>query len=149
MAAFWTVAPCNLIKVWRRFRGSYCPHDQGDDYTAPYPRKVSSFYSPPWEPEISHPDQLIHVGISFRPSRLLAYRFGAHVYYWNRWRFGLLQVYNYIDRICCWLVIFVSFSFFCKILQKIQVRPSQMSGTQKPLLWVVTVVMYCHVRARL
>jgi hypothetical protein len=46
--------------VDRRFRDMYCLHHQGDkkvcllqqDYTL-YSRKLSSPYSPPWEPEIS------------------------------------------------------------------------------------------------
>jgi hypothetical protein len=30
MAVFWVVAPCNLVDVYRRFRGTYCLHHQGD-----------------------------------------------------------------------------------------------------------------------
>jgi hypothetical protein len=26
MAAFWDVAPCNLVDIDRRFGGAYCPH---------------------------------------------------------------------------------------------------------------------------
>jgi hypothetical protein len=29
MAAFWVVAPCRLVRVYRRFRGMYCLHHQG------------------------------------------------------------------------------------------------------------------------
>jgi hypothetical protein len=29
MAAFWDVAPCSLVWVDRRFRGAYCPYQQG------------------------------------------------------------------------------------------------------------------------
>jgi hypothetical protein len=31
MTVFWDVAPCCLVKVYRRFRGAYCLHHQGDD----------------------------------------------------------------------------------------------------------------------
>jgi hypothetical protein len=30
MAVFWVVAPCSLVDVYRRFRGSCCLHPQGD-----------------------------------------------------------------------------------------------------------------------
>jgi hypothetical protein len=30
-AVFWVVAPCNLVEVYRRFRGACCLHHQGDD----------------------------------------------------------------------------------------------------------------------
>jgi hypothetical protein len=30
MAVFWVVALCNLVEVYRRFRGSCCPHHEGD-----------------------------------------------------------------------------------------------------------------------
>jgi hypothetical protein len=36
MAVFWVVAPCRLIRVYRRFRGLYCLHHQGDE-TRPDP----------------------------------------------------------------------------------------------------------------
>jgi hypothetical protein len=29
MAAFWVVAPCRLVSVYRRFRGLHCLHHQG------------------------------------------------------------------------------------------------------------------------
>jgi hypothetical protein len=32
MAVFWVVAPCSLVEVYRRFRGAYCLHHQGDEY---------------------------------------------------------------------------------------------------------------------
>jgi hypothetical protein len=64
---FWVVAPCSLVEVYRHFGGACCLHrpDNGDskhlwnvskflpDYTAQQPRRQSSSYSPPWEPEIS------------------------------------------------------------------------------------------------
>jgi hypothetical protein len=50
---FSDIAPCSLIEADRRFRGAYFLHYQ-DDYTALYLRSLSSTYSPPWEPEISH-----------------------------------------------------------------------------------------------
>jgi hypothetical protein len=71
MAVFWVVAPCSLIEVYQHFRGSCCLHHQGDrpvdwgskhlwnvsklppDSRAQQPRRQSSLYSPPWEPEIS------------------------------------------------------------------------------------------------
>jgi hypothetical protein len=31
MAVFWVVAPCSMVEVYRRFRGSCCLHHQGDD----------------------------------------------------------------------------------------------------------------------
>jgi hypothetical protein len=31
MDVFWVVAPCSLVEVDRRFRGSYRLHHQGDD----------------------------------------------------------------------------------------------------------------------
>jgi hypothetical protein len=32
-AVFWVVAPCRLVQVYRRFRGLYCLHLQGGNYT--------------------------------------------------------------------------------------------------------------------
>jgi hypothetical protein len=29
MTVFWDVAPCNLVEVYRRFRGACCLHQQG------------------------------------------------------------------------------------------------------------------------
>jgi hypothetical protein len=72
MTAFWGVALCNLVEVYRRFRGACCLHRPVDggskylwnvgnllpDYTAQQPRKQLSSYSPPWEPEISPPSHL-------------------------------------------------------------------------------------------
>jgi hypothetical protein len=52
MAVFWVVAPCSLVEVYSHFRGACCPHHQGD-YMAQQPRRQSSSYSLPWEPEIS------------------------------------------------------------------------------------------------
>jgi hypothetical protein len=31
MAVFWVIAPCSPVEVYRRFRGPYCLHHQGDD----------------------------------------------------------------------------------------------------------------------
>jgi hypothetical protein len=31
MAVFCVVSPCNMVDVYRRFRGAYCLHHQGDD----------------------------------------------------------------------------------------------------------------------
>jgi hypothetical protein len=31
MAVFWEVAPCSLVQIYRRFRGTYCLHHQGPD----------------------------------------------------------------------------------------------------------------------
>jgi hypothetical protein len=68
MTVFWDIAPCNLVEVDRRFRGAYwlhhhLPDDGGSthlwnvglllDYTALYPRRLSSLYPLPWEPEIA------------------------------------------------------------------------------------------------
>jgi hypothetical protein len=44
MRAFWDIVPCSL-KEDRCFRGAYCLH---------HPRRLSSSYSPPCEPEISN-----------------------------------------------------------------------------------------------
>jgi hypothetical protein len=67
MTVFWDVSSCTHVEVDRRFTGAYCLHHQGDDggsthlwnvshllcdYMAQYPRRLSSSYSPPWEPEI-------------------------------------------------------------------------------------------------
>jgi hypothetical protein len=57
-AVFWDVAPCSLVEADWRFRRC-CLHDQEvvgqlrRDYAAQYPRRLSSPYSPPLEPEIS------------------------------------------------------------------------------------------------
>jgi hypothetical protein len=68
MTVFWYIAPCNLVEVDRRFRGAnwlhhHLPDDGGSthlwnvglllDYTALYPRRLSSSYPLPWEPEIA------------------------------------------------------------------------------------------------
>jgi hypothetical protein len=39
MAVFWVVAPCSLVEVYQRFRGTCCLHHQGDG--APSSRKVA------------------------------------------------------------------------------------------------------------
>jgi hypothetical protein len=54
MIVFCDVVPCCLV-VYQRFRGAYCLHHQDDesDYMMQYPRRQSSSYLPPWEPEIS------------------------------------------------------------------------------------------------
>jgi hypothetical protein len=31
MAVFWVVAPCSLVEVYQRFRGTCCLHHQGDE----------------------------------------------------------------------------------------------------------------------
>jgi hypothetical protein len=31
MTVFWDVVPYSLIEIYRRFRGAYCLHHQGDD----------------------------------------------------------------------------------------------------------------------
>jgi hypothetical protein len=31
MAVFWVVAPCCLVEVYRRFRGTFCLYHQGDE----------------------------------------------------------------------------------------------------------------------
>jgi hypothetical protein len=41
MAVFWVVAPCSLVDVYRRFRGVYCLHHQGD-YSTQQPRRKPS-----------------------------------------------------------------------------------------------------------
>jgi hypothetical protein len=32
ITVLWDVAPCSLVEVYRRFRGAYCLHHQGDDH---------------------------------------------------------------------------------------------------------------------
>jgi hypothetical protein len=32
MAVFWVVAPCNLVNIYRRFRGACCLNHEGDHY---------------------------------------------------------------------------------------------------------------------
>jgi hypothetical protein len=44
MRAFWDIVPCSLEED-RCFRGAYCLH---------HPRRLSSSYLPPCEPEISN-----------------------------------------------------------------------------------------------
>jgi hypothetical protein len=66
--AFWGIAPSNLVGVDRRFRAADSHHHHPGkgccthlwnvgllhrDYTALYHRRLSSSYSPPWEPDIS------------------------------------------------------------------------------------------------
>jgi hypothetical protein len=54
MTVFWDVAPCSLVEVYRRFRGSkhlWNVDKHLRDYTAQHPRRQSPWYSPPWEPE--------------------------------------------------------------------------------------------------
>jgi hypothetical protein len=66
MAVFWRDEPCSLVEIYRRFRGAYCLHHQGDEYrskhlwnvgqflldnTAHHARIQPSSYSPPWESE--------------------------------------------------------------------------------------------------
>jgi hypothetical protein len=56
MAVFWVVAPCSLVEVYWRFRGSCCLHHQGThrsdvgkilpDYMAQQPRRQPSSDSP-------------------------------------------------------------------------------------------------------
>jgi hypothetical protein len=36
MAVCWVVAPCRLVRVYRRFRGPYCLHHQGDELILVY-----------------------------------------------------------------------------------------------------------------
>jgi hypothetical protein len=61
MTAFWEVAPYSLV-FFRCFRCACCLHHQGKhlwnvsklrDYTAQHPRRQSTSYLRPWEPEIS------------------------------------------------------------------------------------------------
>jgi hypothetical protein len=69
MAVFCVVAPCSLVEVCRRLRGTCClshlPDDKGSkylwnvrkllpDYTALQPRWLPSLCSPPWDPQIEH-----------------------------------------------------------------------------------------------
>jgi hypothetical protein len=30
MALFWVVAPCSLAEIYQHFRGTCCPHNEGD-----------------------------------------------------------------------------------------------------------------------
>jgi hypothetical protein len=55
MAVFWVVAPCSLVKIYRRFRGSCYLHHQGEKLLALVVKSISilyrevSFRSPKWE----------------------------------------------------------------------------------------------------
>jgi hypothetical protein len=40
MAVFWVVAPCSLVEVYQRFRGTCCLHHEGDDGSSMYHRNV-------------------------------------------------------------------------------------------------------------
>jgi hypothetical protein len=63
MVVFWVVAPCSLIEVYRRFRGSAVSIISDKHlwyfgkavpvYTAQQPTRQPSSYSPPSETEIS------------------------------------------------------------------------------------------------
>lgn len=33
MAAFWIIAPCSVLDVYRRFVGAWCLHHQGVEYS--------------------------------------------------------------------------------------------------------------------
>jgi hypothetical protein len=85
MTDLWNTAPCSLVVVDRRFRGAYCLHHQGGDrpdglgsthlsnvdllqrrFTAQYPRRLSSSYSQPWEPEISRGDESLNWVVTTR-----------------------------------------------------------------------------------
>jgi hypothetical protein len=79
MTAFWDIAPCSLIEVLPLFRDVYCfhhhrPGDWGSthlwnisllqwDYILLYPRRPSSSYLCPSEPEIS-PTLISHSSFS-------------------------------------------------------------------------------------
>jgi hypothetical protein len=71
MAVFWVVAPCSLVEVYRRFRGTCCLHHHRPDdgsskylwnvgkllpgYTTLQPKRQASStmsYGPPWEPHV-------------------------------------------------------------------------------------------------
>jgi hypothetical protein len=55
MAVFWVVAPCRLVWVYRRFRGLYCLHHQGDEAVQTSEKLVNSHQSSPrYNPEASH-----------------------------------------------------------------------------------------------
>jgi hypothetical protein len=43
MAVFWFVAPCSLVEVHRRFRGTCCLHHRPDDGGRKYLRNVGKF----------------------------------------------------------------------------------------------------------
>jgi hypothetical protein len=56
LTVFWDIAKCSLTEVDERFRGPYCLHHQVRQllrgYMVLYPRRLSSSYSPLWEPEV-------------------------------------------------------------------------------------------------
>jgi hypothetical protein len=49
MAVFWVVAPCRLLSVYRRFRGLYCLHHQGDELSLVNSYQTTRRYNP-WQP---------------------------------------------------------------------------------------------------
>jgi hypothetical protein len=52
MTTFWDIVLCSL-KVDQRFRGVYCLNHKGVEFHL-YPKRLSSSYLPPQQPEISH-----------------------------------------------------------------------------------------------
>jgi hypothetical protein len=54
LAVFWVVAPCSLVEVYQRFRGTCCLHYQDDNRSDDGGCKYlwNSSYPPPWEPQI-------------------------------------------------------------------------------------------------
>jgi hypothetical protein len=80
MRALWNIVPCIVVTLDRCFSGSYCLYHQGDEWLwwwrqyAPLKRRstprlhgaisrrLSSSYSPPWEPEMSQgPLWVVHL----------------------------------------------------------------------------------------
>jgi hypothetical protein len=60
MAVFWVVVPSSLVEVYRRFRGPFCLHHQGDIALTMEAARISvttvNFYQTTWHynPENSH-----------------------------------------------------------------------------------------------
>jgi hypothetical protein len=68
MAVFWVVAPCRLVRVYRRFRGLYCLHHQRDRPDTVLRNAISGFTCKQFLICV-----LLHVEISgdFRTNRLI------------------------------------------------------------------------------
>jgi hypothetical protein len=94
MTVFWDVAPCSLVEVDWLLRGSfdlhhYRPDDGGSkllwnvghllpDFTVQHPRRQSSSYSLPWEPEIS-PSFIVDKNLYLRILRKSSSHFSFHL----------------------------------------------------------------------
>jgi hypothetical protein len=56
ISVFWVVAPCSLVEVYQRFKGSCCLHHQGDEGAASTSETLVNFFQTTrrYNPEDSH-----------------------------------------------------------------------------------------------